>query len=117
MSVCRSELRVFKQWAGVVPWNLYSFPFLVAIAGLTHVPYVRRVASRGSRPPAPSPNASDEWRARWRCRRQPQRQTEILKGVSVTVPAGSSVGPRPSCLQIAFVRSTRVLTLERPHER
>jgi iron(III) transport system permease protein len=32
--------RTFKQWAGVVPWNLYSFPFLVAIAGLTHVPYV-----------------------------------------------------------------------------
>jgi iron(III) transport system permease protein len=29
-----------KQWAGVVPWNLYSFPFLVAIAGLTHVPHV-----------------------------------------------------------------------------
>ena len=25
----------FKQWTGVVPWNLYSFPFLVAIAG-TH---------------------------------------------------------------------------------
>jgi iron(III) transport system permease protein len=30
----------FKQWTGVVPWNLYSFPFLVAIAGLTHVPHV-----------------------------------------------------------------------------
>jgi hypothetical protein len=28
-----------------------------------------------------------------------------------------SVVPRPSCLQIAFVGSTRVLTLERPHER
>jgi iron(III) transport system permease protein len=32
--------RTFEQWAGVVPWNPYSFPFLVAIAGLTHVPHV-----------------------------------------------------------------------------
>jgi iron(III) transport system permease protein len=30
----------FKEWTGAVPWNLYSFPFLVAIAGLTHVPHV-----------------------------------------------------------------------------
>ena len=30
----------FEQWTGVVPWNPYSFPFLVAIAGLTHVPHV-----------------------------------------------------------------------------
>src|SRR5207302_4366629 len=29
-----------KDLIGVTPWNLYSFPFLVAIAGLTHVPHV-----------------------------------------------------------------------------
>jgi iron(III) transport system permease protein len=34
----------FSLWTrdlvGVVPWNLYSLPSLVVIAGLTHVPYV-----------------------------------------------------------------------------
>ena len=30
----------FKQWAGAVPWNVYSFAFFVVIAGLTHVPHV-----------------------------------------------------------------------------
>jgi len=30
----------FKKWTGFVPWNLYSFPFLVVIAGLVHVPHV-----------------------------------------------------------------------------
>jgi iron(III) transport system permease protein len=29
-----------KSLIGVVPWNLYSFGFLIAIAGLTHVPHV-----------------------------------------------------------------------------
>jgi iron(III) transport system permease protein len=29
----------FNDWAGVVPWDVYSFPFLVTIAGLTHVPH------------------------------------------------------------------------------
>ena len=29
----------FNNWAAVVPWNVYSFPFLVTIAGLTHAPY------------------------------------------------------------------------------
>jgi iron(III) transport system permease protein len=30
----------FKSWTGFTPWNLYSFPFLVALAGLIHVPHV-----------------------------------------------------------------------------
>jgi iron(III) transport system permease protein len=30
----------FNEWTGMVPWNVYSFPFLVTMAGLTHVPYV-----------------------------------------------------------------------------
>ena len=30
----------YKEWAGAVPWNVYSFGFFVAIAGLTHVPHV-----------------------------------------------------------------------------
>jgi iron(III) transport system permease protein len=30
----------YKEWAGAVPWNVYSFAFFVAIAGLTHVPHV-----------------------------------------------------------------------------
>src|SRR5712671_6883161 len=29
-----------KSAFGVVPWNLYSLPSLIAIAGLTHVPHV-----------------------------------------------------------------------------
>ena len=29
-----------RELIGIAPWNLYSFPFLVAIAGLTHVPHV-----------------------------------------------------------------------------
>jgi len=51
----------FKEWTGVVPCNLYSFPFLVAIAGLTHVPHVylyaaaalRGLAATSRRRPAP----------------------------------------------------------------
>jgi iron(III) transport system permease protein len=39
----------FKEWTGVVPWNLYSFPFLVAIAGLTHVPHVYLYAAAALR--------------------------------------------------------------------
>jgi iron(III) transport system permease protein len=30
----------YKEWAGAVPWNVYSFAFFVVIAGLTHVPHV-----------------------------------------------------------------------------
>jgi iron(III) transport system permease protein len=32
--------KVFNDRIGVVPWNVYSLAFLVAVAGLTHVPYV-----------------------------------------------------------------------------
>ncbi len=39
----------FRQWTGVVPWNLYSFPFLAAIAGLTHVPHVYLYAAAALR--------------------------------------------------------------------
>jgi iron(III) transport system permease protein len=39
----------FKEWTGVVPWNLYSFPFLAAIAGLTHVPHVYLYAAAALR--------------------------------------------------------------------
>jgi iron(III) transport system permease protein len=39
----------FKELTGVVPWNLYSFPFLVAIAGLTHVPHVYLYAAAALR--------------------------------------------------------------------
>jgi iron(III) transport system permease protein len=39
----------FKEWTGVVPWNLYSFPFLIAIAGLTHVPHVYLYAAAALR--------------------------------------------------------------------
>jgi iron(III) transport system permease protein len=39
----------FKEWTGVVPWNLYSFPFLVAIAGLSHVPHVYLYAAAALR--------------------------------------------------------------------
>ena len=30
----------FRQLTGTVPWNLYSLPSLVFIAGLTHIPHV-----------------------------------------------------------------------------
>jgi iron(III) transport system permease protein len=30
----------FRQLTGTVPWNLYSLPSLVLIAGLTHIPHV-----------------------------------------------------------------------------
>jgi iron(III) transport system permease protein len=29
----------FRRWTGVVPWNVYSFSFLLMMAGLTHVPH------------------------------------------------------------------------------
>ena len=29
-----------KQWAGTIPWNLYSLKSLIIIAGLTHIPHV-----------------------------------------------------------------------------
>jgi iron(III) transport system permease protein len=29
-----------QKWIGAAPWNVYSFPFLVVMAGLTHVPHV-----------------------------------------------------------------------------
>jgi iron(III) transport system permease protein len=35
----------FKQILGFVPWNVYSFPAIVIIAGLTHVPHVYLYAS------------------------------------------------------------------------
>ena len=38
-----------KEWLGAAPWNLYSFPFLVAIAGLTHVPHVYLYAAAALR--------------------------------------------------------------------
>jgi iron(III) transport system permease protein len=38
-----------KEWTGVVPWNLYSFTSLVAIAGLTHVPHVYLYAAAALR--------------------------------------------------------------------
>ena len=34
---------------GIVPWNLYSFPALIAIAGLTHVPHVYLYAAAALR--------------------------------------------------------------------
>jgi iron(III) transport system permease protein len=30
----------FHKWTMTAPWNVYSVPFLITIAGLTHVPYV-----------------------------------------------------------------------------
>jgi iron(III) transport system permease protein len=39
----------FNEWTGVAPWNVSSFPFLVAIAGLTHVPYVYLYAAAALR--------------------------------------------------------------------
>ena len=38
-----------KELIGATPWNLYSFPFLVAIAGLTHVPHVYLYAAAALR--------------------------------------------------------------------
>src|ERR1700738_689396 len=38
-----------RELIGVTPWNLYSFPFLVAIAGLTHVPHVYLYAAAALR--------------------------------------------------------------------
>ena len=38
-----------KSWTGFTPWNLYSFPFLVALAGLIHVPYVYLCAATALR--------------------------------------------------------------------
>jgi iron(III) transport system permease protein len=38
-----------RELIGVAPWNLYSFPFLVAIAGLTHVPHVYLYAAAALR--------------------------------------------------------------------
>jgi iron(III) transport system permease protein len=38
-----------KDWRGAAPWNLYSFPFLAAIAGLTHVPHVYLYAAAALR--------------------------------------------------------------------
>src|SRR5262249_17288097 len=29
-----------REFIGVAPWNLYSFPSLIVIAGLSHVPHV-----------------------------------------------------------------------------
>jgi iron(III) transport system permease protein len=39
----------FKEWTGFVPWNLYSFPFLVVIAGLIHVAHVYLYAAAALR--------------------------------------------------------------------
>jgi iron(III) transport system permease protein len=39
----------FERWAGAVPWNLYSLPFLLAIAGLTHVPHAYVCVAAGLR--------------------------------------------------------------------
>jgi iron(III) transport system permease protein len=39
----------FKSWTGFTPWNLYSFPFLVALAGLIHVPHVYLCAATALR--------------------------------------------------------------------
>ena len=38
-----------KDLIGVVPWNLYSVPSLIAIAGLTHVPHVYLYAAAALR--------------------------------------------------------------------
>jgi iron(III) transport system permease protein len=39
----------FKAIFGAIPWNIYSLPGLVAIAGLTHVPHVYLYASSALR--------------------------------------------------------------------
>jgi iron(III) transport system permease protein len=39
----------FKEWTGFVLWNLYSFPFLVVIAGLIHVAHVYLYAAAALR--------------------------------------------------------------------
>ena len=39
----------FRRWAGVVPWNVYSFPFLLMMAGLTHVPHAYLCIAAGLR--------------------------------------------------------------------
>src|SRR5208337_4659006 len=39
----------FMEWTGLVPWNLYSFPFLVVIAGLIHVAHVYLYAAAALR--------------------------------------------------------------------
>ena len=41
---CQDTVPV-KDLIGVTPWNLYSFSFLVAIAGLSHVPHVYLVVA------------------------------------------------------------------------
>ncbi|MGZ3181958.1 MAG: ABC transporter permease [Telluria sp.] len=51
--VAMGPVGFYSTWAqqlfGVVPWNVYSFPSIVAIAGLTHVPHVYLYASSALR--------------------------------------------------------------------
>jgi iron(III) transport system permease protein len=39
----------FRRWTGVVPWNVHSFPFLLMMAGLTHVPHAYLCMAAGLR--------------------------------------------------------------------